>query len=30
MLQLLKPMSLEPVFCNKRHHRDEKPVYCKE
>ena len=30
MLQLLKPVSLEPTLCNKRSHRNEKPVRCKE
>ena len=28
--QLLKPMSLEPVLCNKRSHRNEKPTHCKK
>ena len=27
MLQLLKPMQLEPMLCNKRSHRNEKPVH---
>ena len=26
--QLLKPTCLEPVLCNKRSHRNEKPVHC--
>ena len=26
MLQLLKPMCLEPVLCNKKSHCNEKPV----
>ena len=26
--QLLKATRLEPVLCNKRSHRDEKPVHC--
>ena len=28
--QLLKPVCLEPVLCNKRSHRNEKTVHCKE
>ena len=28
--QLLKPMRLEPVLCNRRSHRSEKPVHCNE
>ena len=28
--QLLKPMCLEPVFCNKRSQRSEKPVHHNE
>ena len=28
--QLLKPLHLEPVLCNKRSHCDEKPVHHKE
>ena len=27
MLQLLKPVRLEPVLCNKRSHRNEKPMH---
>ena len=27
VLQLLKPMCLEPVLCNKRSHRNEKPTH---
>ena len=27
MLQLLKPLHLEPVLCNKRNHSNEKPVH---
>ena len=27
VLQLLNPMSLEPVLRNKRNHRNEKPMY---
>ena len=30
MLQLLKPGHLEPMFCNKRSHRSEKPVHHKK
>ena len=30
VLQLLKPMCLEPVFCNKRSHCNEKPSNCNE
>ena len=30
MLQLLKPVNLEPVLCNKRSHRNEKPVHRNE
>ena len=30
MLQLLKPMCLEPVLRNKRSHRNEKPVHRNE
>ena len=30
MPQLLKPMRLEPVLCNKRSHRNEKPVHRNE
>ena len=30
VLQLLKPACLEPVLCNKRSHRNEKPVHCNE
>ena len=26
--QLLKPLHLEPVFCNKRSHCNEKPTHC--
>ena len=28
--QLLKPGSLEPVLCNQRSHRNEKPAHCNE
>ena len=28
--QLPKPTHLEPVLCNKRSHRDEKPTHCNE
>ena len=28
--QLLKPVRLEPILRNKRSHRSEKPVHCKE
>ena len=28
--QLLKPTCLEPMFCNKRSHRNEKPAHCNE
>ena len=28
--QLLKPTCLEPVLCNKRSHRNEKPTHCNE
>ena len=28
MLQPLKPECLEPMLCNKRSHRSEKPVHC--
>ena len=28
VLQLLKPAHLEPVLCNKRSHRNEKPAHC--
>ena len=28
--QLLKPTRLEPVLCNKRSHRNEKPAHCNE
>ena len=28
--ELLKPVDLEPVFRNKRSHRNEKPAHCKE
>ena len=28
MLQLLKPVHLEPVLYNKRGHRSEKPLHC--
>ena len=28
--QLLKPAHLEPVLCNKRSHRNEKPVHRNE
>ena len=28
--QLLKPVCLEPMLCNKTSHRDEKPVHCNE
>ena len=28
--QLLKPMRLEPVLCNKRSHCNEKPAHCNE
>ena len=28
MPQLLKPVCLEPMFCHKRHHCNEKLVYC--
>ena len=27
MLQLLKPARLEPLLCNKRSHRNEKPAH---
>ena len=30
MLQLLKPMHLEPVIPDKRSHYDEKSVHCDE
>ena len=30
MLQLLKAAHLEPVLCNKRSHRNEKPAHCNE
>ena len=30
MPQLPKPTRLEPVLCNKRSHRSEKPVHCNE
>ena len=30
VLQLLKPACLEPVLCNKRSHRDEKPTHHNE
>ena len=30
MPQLLKPTCLEPVLCNKRSYRNEKPVHCNE
>ena len=30
MLQLLKPVCLEPVLCNKRNHRNEKPTHRNE
>ena len=30
MLQLLKPVCLEPVLHNKRSHQDEKPVHHKK
>ena len=28
--QLLKPAHLEPLLCNKRSHRKEKPTHCSE
>ena len=28
--QLLKPTRLEPMLCNKRSHRNEKPAHCNE
>ena len=28
--QLLKPVCLEPVLCNKRSQHNEEPVHCKE
>ena len=28
--QLLKPVCLEPVLCNKRNHCGEKPTYCNQ
>ena len=28
--QLLKPVHIEPVLCNKRSHLNEKPVHCNE
>ena len=30
VLQLLKPMLLEPVLCNKRNHHNEKPAHHNE
>ena len=30
MPQLLKPLRLEPVLCNKRSHRNEKPMHRNE
>ena len=30
VLQLLKPARLEPMLCNKRNHRNEKPTHCNE
>ena len=30
MLQLLKPVRLEPVLCTKRSHSNEKPTHCNE
>ena len=30
VLQLLKPVCLEPVLSNKRSHRNEKPAHCNE
>ena len=29
-LQILKSMCLEPVICNKRRHRNEKPMHCNQ
>ena len=29
-LQLLKPLCLEPVLCNKRRHHNEKLAHCSE
>ena len=30
MAQLWKPACLEPVLCDKRSHRNEKPAHCNE